>query len=153
MPVPHLLPAPTHLVPTVSGDARDFTSADAELQILQPRAVIMNGAQQGAPPLKNIRGNLVWIYIPKHGRYVLSLAPRPGLDFTKSGEVRGGAITFTIGEDSIKLECNLPIAPGDAPYNLWVLHDKEWEPTSEAQKIHPGVGSVGAAELAALKQK
>jgi hypothetical protein len=143
----------TPQIPTVSGDPRDFSATDAELQILQPRAVILNGTPLGTPPLKNVRGNLVWVYVPKHGRYVMSLAPHPGLDFTKTGEVRGGAITFTIGGDSVKLESTLPIAFGDAPYNLWVLHDEHWEPTSEAQKDHPAIGSVGAAELAAIKRK
>jgi hypothetical protein len=83
----------------------------------------------------------------------LSLAPRPGLDFIKAGEVRGGVISFTIGGDSIRLESNMSFAVGDAPYNLWILHDEEWEPISEAQKNRPGIGSVGAAELVALKRK
>jgi hypothetical protein len=140
-------------VPTVSGEARDFTAADAEFQILQPRGVFLNGALEGAPIMRNIRGPLVWIYLPKHGRYILSLAPRPGLDFIKAGEVRGGVISFTIGGDSIRLESAMSFAVGDAPYNLWILHDEEWEPISEAQKNRPGIGSVGAAELVALKRK
>jgi hypothetical protein len=151
LPLPGIPPART--VPTVSGEARDFSAADAEFQILQPRAVFLNGALEGAPILRNIRGPLVWIYLPKHGRYILSLAPRPGLDFIKAGEVRGGVISFTIGGDSIRLESNMSFAVGDAPYNLWILHDEEWEPISEAQKNRPGIGSVGAAELVALKRK
>jgi hypothetical protein len=139
-------------VPTVAGAARDFSAADAEFQILRPRAVILNGTVQGEPILRNVRGPLVWIYIPDHGRYILSLTPRPGLDFAKAGEVRGGAISFTVGGDSIRLESNVPMAAGDAPYNLWVLHDQDWEPVSADQKDRPGIGSVGAAELTALKK-
>ncbi len=154
-------PAPTRFlqppqalqpVPTVAGAARDFSAADAELQIARPHTVILNGTPQGSPILHNVRGPLLWIYLPSHGRYILSLAPRPGLDFVKVGEVRGGAISFTIGKDSIRLESIVPMAAGDAPYNLWVLHDQDWEPVSAAQKERPGIGSVGAAELAALKK-
>jgi hypothetical protein len=141
-------------VPTVSGTAREFTAADAEMQLAQAR-VTLNGTPQStigrAAP--NARGSLVWFYLPNHGRYVLSLAPRPDLDFKKAGEVRGGTITFTVGNDSIKVECTNPIATGNAPYNLYVLHDPEWEPTAQAQKGQFAVGSVDPGELAALKRK
>ena len=97
-------------------------------------------------PAKNI-----WLYLPGRGRYVLSLAPRLGLDFKQSGEVRGGAITFAVDGDSIRLESFIPFAAGDTPYLLYVLHDPQWEPTSEKQKGAPNIGTVGAAELSALK--
>lgn len=140
-------------VPTVSGDARDFSAADAEMQIVQIRSISLNGTIQAAPVVRSVRGPLVWIYVPDHGRYILSLVPRPGLDFTKTGELRGGAISFTIGQDAINLECNVPIAAGDAAYNLWVMHDAEWEPISTAQKDRSTIGSVSAGELAALQRK
>jgi hypothetical protein len=142
-------------VPTVSGTARDFTVTDAELQLTQPR-VTLNGTPQstagrGAPSV--VRGSLVWFYLPNHGRYILSLAARPELDFKVAGEVRGGAITFTLGEDSIKLECPTAITTGSAPYNLYVLHDPEWEPTAQSQKGLYAAGSVDPGELAALNRK
>ena len=140
-------------VPTVAGTARDFSAADAELQLLRPR-VTLNGTIQstsGAAPI--VRGSLVWFYLPKRGRYVLSLASRPDLDFKLAGEIRGGAATLTRGNDSIKLECLAPIATGDAPYNLYVLYDPEWEPTAQAQKGQFATGSVAPGELAALKPK
>ena len=141
-------------VPTVSGTARDFSIADAELQLAQPRVTFNEAAQdtntRGAPA---VRGSLVWFYLPGHGRYILSLAPRPELDFRPAGEVRGGAVTFTLGQDSIKLECATPVATGDSPYNLYVLHDPEYEPTAQAQKGRFALGTVGAAELAALNRR
>lgn len=153
--LPRFMPVPAAAlpVPTVSGDPRDFSAADAEMQIVRPRGVTLNGDLRLESLLRSVRGRLVWIYLPGHGRYILSLIPRPGLDFTIAGEVRGGVISFTVGKDSINLESTTPIATGDAPYHLWVLHDKDWEPVSESQKDHANVGSVGPAELAALKQK
>jgi hypothetical protein len=83
----------------------------------------------------------------------LSLAPRPDLNFKLAGEVRGGAIAFSLGDDSIRLESPNPIATGDAPYNLYVLRDPEWEPTAQAQKGQFAAGSVSPGELAELKRQ
>jgi hypothetical protein len=154
-PVIHFQPPPRAVrpIPTVSGTARDFSSADAELQILAAREIALNGTVQAPLVPPSVRGALVWLYLPEHGRYILSLAPRVDLGFRKAGEVRGGTIVFTLGKDSIKLECSSEIATGGAPYNLYVLHDAEWEPTSDRQKDRPTAGTVGADELAALKRR
>jgi hypothetical protein len=149
-PAPGFVPQ----VPTVSGSARDFLVADAELQILQPRITLNRSLQATrGPGFRNVHGTLVWLYLPEHGRFILSLVPRAALGFKKAGVVRGGVIAFTQGNDSIKLECMSPVATGDAAYNLYVLHDEDWEPTAERQKHLPVLGTVGVAELAALKQK
>jgi hypothetical protein len=143
----------TRSMPTFAGTARDFSAIDAELQIGRPR-VTLNGVPQDTTTrgVAIARGSLVWFYLPNHGRYILSLAPRPELDFKLAGEVRGNTITFTWGGDSIKLECPNP-ATGDAPYHLYVLLDPEWEPTALAQKGQFAVGSVAPGELASLKRK
>jgi hypothetical protein len=140
-------------VPTVEGAARDFTAADAELRIQQPR-VLLNGTKQsndrGAPG--GATGNLVWFYLPGHGRYILSLAPRLELGFQKAGEVRGGAIEFKLGDDMIRLECFTPIATGNSAYTLYVLDDAAWEPTASSQKGQFALGSVDPEELELLKK-
>jgi hypothetical protein len=149
--IPGVGPRP---VPTAEGPARDFSAVDAEFLFLEPRVTLNRKAQVSTvAAIKSVRGPLVWLYLPGHGRYVLSLMPRPGLDFKKAGEVRGGVVTFTVNEDLIKLECTNRIAPGEAPYHLYVLHDNAWEPASERQKDQPGTGTVSAAELSALNQK
>ena len=140
---------PSRPIPTVSGDPRGFSAADAEMQIVQSR-VSLNGAMKGVIG-RSVRGSLLWLYLPGHGRYILSLTPRPGLDFKQAGEVRGGAISFALDGDSVHLESFIPIATGDVPYLLYVLHDPQWEPTSEKLKSAPNIGSVGAAELSALR--
>jgi hypothetical protein len=140
-------------VPTVEGSARDFSAADAEMRLTQPR-VTLNGTVQPAAGrvTPNVTGNLVWFYIPGRGRYILSLIPRPELDFHKAGEVRGGRITLTLNGDAITLECFAEIATGHAPYNLYLLRDSKWEPTAQAQKGQLAIGSVAAEELAMLKR-
>jgi hypothetical protein len=139
-------------IPTVSGMARDFLISDAELEIVQPRITVDRSVQSTrGPGLRNVHGALVWLYLPEHGRFILSLLPRPTLGFRRAGEIRGGVNAFTVGGNSIKLECMNPIAPGDAAYNLYVLHDPNWEPTAENQKHLPALGTVSAAELVALR--
>lgn len=141
-------PAPqARRIPTVSGQARDFAPADAELLFIDP-LVTLNGKRQITAPIDRIRASLIWLYIPDRGRYVMSLVPRP--DFKPVGEIRGGTISFTLHGDSIKLECPAPIAPGEAPYNLYVLEDKAWQPTLDRQKDRPSLGTVSQAELSAI---
>lgn len=151
----HPLSRPVPQPPTVSGAARDFTAADAELQLLQPRLTLNGEAQTASGPasVRNVRGALVWLYFPDHGRYILSLVPRAELGFRKAGEVRGGILSFTLDDDSIRLQCMSAIATGYAPYNLYVLHDADWQPLSERQKDWPASGSISADELAALRRK
>ena len=102
---------------TVIGPARDFSPGDAELQ-LDLRAITLNGFRERSN-WHPVRGTLVWVYIPDHGRFILSLSPRPGLDFKPTGEIRGAAVTFTVGDDTVSLECVSPIAGTDSAYNLY----------------------------------
>jgi hypothetical protein len=140
-------------VPTVEGPPRDFLAADAEMRLTQPR-VTLNGTVQSTAgrATPGVTGNLVWFYIPGRGRYILSLVPRPELEFHKAGEVRGGRITLRLDSDAITLECFSEIATGHAPYNLYVLRDSKWEPTAQARKGQLAIGSVDAEELAMLKR-
>jgi hypothetical protein len=137
-------------IPTVSGTARDYKVEDAELRLTQP-SIKLNGVAQELARVPAVSGELVWFYIADHGRYVLSLAPRPELGFVKAGEVRGGAVTFSMGKDQFRLECPAAIATGFAPYTLYVLHDAEWKPTSAAQSGRVLIGSVSPAELSSLR--
>ena len=132
--------------PTVEGSARDFSAGDAEMRLTQPRLTIngveqsFTGQQPGPPMLssiplnRNVSGPLVWFYVPGKGRYILSLAARPALDFKQAGELRGGLIKFKLDEDTFTVECPIEIAEGRAPYNLYVLRDALYEPTSQRQK-------------------
>lgn len=107
------VPSPPN-IPTVSGTARPFSVADAEMHVAQPRLTVNGKQLEGTVPGTSA-GSLVWFYLPGRGRYILSLVPRPNLGFTQAGEVRGGKITFNFERDSFTLECPTPIAPGDAP--------------------------------------
>jgi hypothetical protein len=72
---------------------------------------------------------VVWFYLPNRGRYVLSLLPRSEFGFRRAGEVRGSTVRFTIGSETFTLLTADQVAPGQAPFNLYVLHDPTWKPT------------------------
>jgi hypothetical protein len=143
-------PAPARMASTFVGSARPFSADDAEMRLTMRRVIINGAVDLNANAARNVSGALVWFYAPGHGRYVLSLTPRPELGFVQAGEVRGGLVTFDVDKDNVVLESPAMIAPGDAPYVLYVLHDQEWAPTARGQMGQLLLGSVSPRELAAI---
>lgn len=132
------------------GDARQFSADDAEMRLQMGRVAINGREERYADGSRSVSGSLVWFYVPGHGRYVLSLSPRPDLGFVQAGEVRGGLLTFTVDEEDVLLESPAMVAPGDTPYFLYVLHDAAWVPTARGQGGLLLFGSVSPKELAAV---
>ncbi len=151
--IPAATEAPHPPIPAIAGPPRDFSVEDAMLHLRELRVTISGGTPHHSQTDHSANGPLVWFYAPGHGRYVLSLAPRRELGFVQAGEVRGGAIAFTIGMDEVSLESPDAIAPDDAAYTLYVLHDPSWEPTTRNPGEFLLLGSVSARELAALMAK
>ena len=112
------------------GSPRDFRADDGALKIRAPRLSI-NGKLDPSTKVNNLEvsGQVVWIYVGNHGRFVLSLTPHPELGFRKAGEVRGSTLTFTDGPDTFNLVAGSAIAPTQAAFNLYVFHDPTWKPT------------------------
>ena len=136
-------------VPTAPGDARDFLATDADFEIFEPQASLNGKVQTASGPgsLHDVRSALPWFYFPDHGRFILSLTPRANHGFLKAGEVRGGRITFALDHDSVKIESIRAIASGNGVYNLYVLHEPDWEPVSDRQKDYPLDGSIDIEEI------
>jgi hypothetical protein len=134
-------------VPVVSAPARDFSIEDAELRFMEPRLSV-NGKPLESIFDGGISGAAVWFSLPDHrGRYILSLAPHSHLGFQKAGEVRGPSLSFTLGGDTFTLQCSARIAPADAPYNLYVLHDPSWRPKTPNNYGSFLLGSADRPEL------
>jgi len=112
-----------------TGTPREFRAEDAALEIRLPR-VSVNG-DLGASAITTgvvVYGAAVWFYLPMYGRFILSLTPHPELGFRNAGEIRGSALSFTVGNDTFNLVSTGRIAPGSGPFNLYVLHDPDWRP-------------------------
>ncbi|HEY6549015.1 MAG TPA: hypothetical protein VI589_13960, partial [Vicinamibacteria bacterium] len=83
----------------------------------------------------HVRGEVLWVEVPGRGRVFLSLAPRPGYDFKKSGLVSEDRIVFALEGDLCEWISEAPIATsgpvdpfGDfLSWYVWVLHDPDYQ--------------------------
>jgi hypothetical protein len=131
------------------GPTRDFRLDDVELTLASPRLTV-NGKldESSTRHFEEVSGAAVWIYVPKHGRYILSLVPHPELGFRKAGEVRGSSLSFVVGSEEFKLNTGRRIAPGQAPYSLYVLHEPDWKLTYPMADVSVFImGAAGRPEL------
>ncbi|MGH9647250.1 MAG: hypothetical protein ACRD4E_10580 [Bryobacteraceae bacterium] len=119
------------------GTPRDFSVEDASLTLTEPRVNLTFHAYGDGKLVETtfasggeISGPAVWFSLPNRGRFILSVVPHPELGFRKAGEVRGSSLTFKVGTDILTLNSAKPIAPGDAPFNLYVLQEPAWRPAS-----------------------
>lgn len=98
-----------------------------------------NGSRLG------VTGTLIWFYTPERGRFILSLLPRAGYNFRKTGTIQGNKIAFSIGGNDYEWISQNPIvASGNGNWNLWVLHDPNYLPEFPTSKSTSSV-VVGAA--------
>lgn len=140
-------PDPPRQFPYVPGTPRDFTIDDASLRLTAPRLTINGKLDESSTRITGeVTGAAVWIYVPNRGRFILSLAPNQALGFRKAGEVRGSVLSFTLGADSFSIDCASPIAPGELPFNLYVLQDRSWKPTYPFADL--SAFTMGAADRA-----
>ncbi len=73
-------------------------------------------------------GSLLWFYVPDRGRFIVSLAPREGYSFEKIGLVDGNRIEFVLNGELYEWTSSETIFPNGGVWNLWVLHDPNYEP-------------------------
>jgi hypothetical protein len=125
---------------------RDAFSGDAEISVTRPRLRVNGATNDRVAALpETIRGTLLWIYVPGHGRYLLSLHP-PDLAFESAGEVGGNSLTFTSADGNVFcIDTIERIAAGSATYILYVLSDLGWEPADPQDRARVMIGSQMAA--------
>ena len=137
------------------GTPRDFSAEDASLTLAEPRVNIsFHSSPDGklveytAGSDREISGPAVWFSLRNRGRFILSLVPHPELGFRKAGEVRGTSLTFKVGSDILTLSSAKTIAPGDAPFNLYVLQESGWRPgNANSDTAAFLMGAASRAEL------
>jgi hypothetical protein len=108
------------------GNARDFRLEDVRLALAAP-VVSVNDRIEGNSRQEEA-GTRILVYVQNHGLYRLSLVPQPG--YRKAGAVRGTSLTFTSGADRFVIGSSSPIAPGNGPFNLYVMEEPGWKPPS-----------------------
>jgi hypothetical protein len=114
-----------------SGAPRDFSAADVELRLQEPR-VTRTYPSADIPTVTfksrgEAAGPILWMYLPGRGRVLLSLTPRNG--FRRAGEVRGSTLRFVVDGQTYDVVSTSRIAPATAAFNLYVLPQPDWKPT------------------------
>ena len=142
-------------VVNVDGPARDFTPADAEIDLSEPRLSINGQPFKGTRNMAGgVAGPAVWMDIDGHGRFVFSLAPRPDLGMNRAGEIRGTTMTWRSGGTTYSITTDKPIATGSAAYNVYVFHDPTFLPPGSQQMDAGWIGmSAGPKPDPAIRRK
>jgi hypothetical protein len=111
------------------GAAQDFTLPEVELSLMDPR-VQMNGKAL-ASTTGGTSGQVIWLYLPGHGRFTISLFPNEKRGFARNGTVSGATFSFRDGADEYRVACSGSVAPGSGRYNLYVRHEPRWYPGAQ----------------------
>ena len=121
----------------------DFSLDDIMISIARPR-ISINGKllESTAHYQGGAAGRVAWIYLAGQGAYIFSLYPNQKLGFQKNGMISANTLTFRGGASEFRVECSQPVAPGEGPYNLYVVHKPDWP----AGTSPVGTGGVGNAE-------
>jgi hypothetical protein len=126
---------------------RDYYAEDAEFSITQPRFRV-NGVEPATPSRdtfgqpETIRGPVLWVYVPGHGRYVLSLHAHPDLGFKNAGEAAGNSLTFSADGNVFRIDTAERIAAGSGTYTVRVLPDSGWEPADPQDRARIMIGTA-----------
>jgi hypothetical protein len=118
---------------TTTAAPRDYTVDDGPLAFDTSRVTFwVDGRQwQGLSGVTGKPGATFWIAVPGQGRYVLSLVPHEG--FAQLGAVRDNVMAFGDGAQQFEVRFMSPIAGAGKAWNLYVLHDRGYQPRANQQ--------------------
>jgi hypothetical protein len=103
-------------------EPRDFQVSDVVLHIFVP-SLRVNDAEvsQAIVPAASVIRKLIWLSVPVHGRFLLSLSPLAGYPFQKAGVVRGFGLSFSWNGDRYELNARETITESSGAWNLYVM--------------------------------
>jgi hypothetical protein len=103
-------------------EPRDFQVADVILHITAPTLRLNNAAvPQAIVADQVILRKLVWLSVPGHGRFLLSLAPYANYAFQKAGVVTGFGLSFSWNGERYEWRSRESITESSGNWNLYVL--------------------------------
>jgi hypothetical protein len=118
---------------------RDFQLENVEMHVSNPLLFAGGKPVRRATEIQELAGPIIWLAIPEHGRFLLSIVPRPGYDFRKAGSIEGNAIRFEWEGEHYEWTTTGPILGQHGPFNLYVLHEP-----AETTSGSPGEYTAGA---------
>ena len=126
-------------------DPRDFQVSDVILHVIAPSLRVNDTA---VPPVvvadQAIARKLVWLSIPGHGRFLLSLSPHAGYAFQKAGVANGFEISFSWNGNRYGWLTRGPVTESSGAWNLYVLAAPQT--TAEATAKGFSFGAVNSVD-------
>ena len=117
---------------------KDFT-LDALALSVKSYELRIDGTLVGKSKSKlGCAGSLLWLYIPDRGRFIFSLVPRLGYQFQKIGLLDDNRIEFEYNGEFYEWTSGDSILATGGVWNLWVLHDYDYEPLFGPRRSAPG---------------
>jgi len=103
-------------------EPRDFQASDVLLHVIAP-SLRVNGVQVPAAVVASamVARKLVWLAIPGHGRFLLSLTPYDGYAFQKAGVARAFGLSFSLNGTRYEWVTRQATTETSGNWNLYVL--------------------------------
>ena len=122
---------------------RVYYADDAELAVTKPRFWVNGVAENAVSELpETIRGPVLWVYIPGHGQFFLSLRSQPDLGFETAGEAAGNSLTFTSPDGNVfRIDTTERVAAGSGSYSVEVRPDPGWTPADPQDRGQVTIGA------------
>jgi hypothetical protein len=121
----------------------DYYADDAEFAVTQPRLRVNGVASDAIATMpETIRGPALWVYIPGHGRFVLSPHAHSDLGFEDAGEAAGNSLRFTAPDGNVfRIDTAERVAAGSGSYAVYVLADSGWTPADPQDRDRVMIGA------------
>jgi hypothetical protein len=116
---------------------KDFTLDAIELGVKNYSLLINGTLVNKSKSTIGFTGALLWFYVPDRGRFIFSLVPREGYEFSKIAVLDENRIEFTINNDRYEWLSSESILPNGGTWNLWVFHDTNYTPLFGAERSAP----------------
>ena len=92
-------------------------------------------------------GSVLWIYFPNKGRFIFSPIEQSTTGFQKIGVIDDKTISFDYAGVNYKFVSNKPILGSGGKWNLWVMFDETYKPSTNLSSETPfSFGAAGKAE-------
>lgn len=123
-----------------------YYADDAEFVVARPRLAVNGVSREMLAPSGPLHGTALMVYVPGHGRYVLTLHRPSESGFENAGEVAGKSLTFSSEGNIFRIDAAERIAAGSGDYAVHVLPDLGWEPPDPRDRAKALIGGTPYVE-------
>ena len=114
--------------------AKNYTIEDVILRLERPEIHLGNRRYKTD---STVAGSINWIYIKGKGRFIFSFKPQSNYSFHRIGIIQNNVLSFEFNGDKYKFISKSPILGLGGKWNLWVMHDPNYQPDYELPEDSP----------------